>query len=185
VEIRVIPTKLEGVLLVETSFFRDERGFFLESYSQRRYAAAGIDVTFVQDNHSRSAQGVLRGLHYQDRRAPMGKLIRCTQGSVFDVAVDLRVGSPTFGEWVGVELSAEQMNQVYIPPGFGHGFAALSPVADLQYKCTAYYAPETEGCIAWNDPDIAIRWPVSAPTLSKRDQQGMSLRAYRENPAFD
>jgi len=184
VEIRVVPTSLDGVLIVETAFFQDERGFFIESYNQRRYAEHGLDAVFVQDNHSRSARGVLRGLHYQDLTAPMGKLIRCSYGVVFDVAVDLRLSSPAFGRWVGIELRADRMNQIYIPPGFGHGFAALSEFADIQYKCTGYYAPRAEGCVAWNDPDIGIDWPISNPVLSKRDQNGISLRAYRENPAF-
>jgi dTDP-4-dehydrorhamnose 3,5-epimerase len=184
VEIIVTPTKLDGVVIVDSKFFIDERGFFMESYHQQTYAAHGIDAHFVQDNHSRSAQGVLRGLHYQDMTAPMGKLVRCTLGAIWDVAVDLRVGSPTFGQWVGVELNEENKRQLWVPPGFGHGFVTLSERADVQYKCSGFYTPAAEGVLAWDDPDVAIAWPVGAPTLSKRDQNGMSLRAYRERPAF-
>ena len=183
-DIDVQPTKLEGVLLIDTKFFRDERGFFIESYHKQRFAEHGITAEFVQDNHSGSRQGVLRGLHYQDLTAPMGKLVRCTAGRVQDVAVDLRVGSPTCGQWVDVELSAENMRQMWIPPGFGHGFVTLSEYAEVQYKCSGFYAPKTEGVVAWNDPDLAIDWKVREPQLSGRDAKGMSFKAYLERPAF-
>ena len=180
----VSKTGLEGVLVIDTEFFRDERGFFVEAYHRQRYQEHGISCTFVQDNHSRSARDVLRGFHYQDMTAPMVKLIRCTVGAILDVALDLRVGSPTFGRWEAVELSAENMRQLLVPVGFGHAFLTRSEFAEVQYKCSSYYAPSTEGTIAWNDPDVAMNWPVSSPILSKRDTKGMSLRMYLENPAF-
>lgn len=177
-------TPLEGVLLFKPKIFRDDRGFFIESYHKRAYAEAGLAVEFVQDNHSRSRSGVVRGLHFQDMSAPLGKLIRCTSGAVFDVAVDLRVGSPTFARWFGVELNEDNGLQIWIPPGFAHGFAALSHWADVQYKCTGYYAPAAEGTVAWNDPDIGIAWPVANPIISARDARGLSLREYLQRPAF-
>jgi len=184
-DIHVIPTKLDGVVIVETDFVRDERGFFIESYHKQRYAAHGLDAGFVQDNHSQSRCGVLRGIHYQDMSAPMAKLIRCTAGRILDVAVDLRAGSPTFAQFVAIELSAENMRQVYVPVGFGHAFLVLSDTADVQYRCTNYYTPPAERCVAWNDPDIGIPWPLaSAPTLSLRDAKGMTLREYLRNPTF-
>jgi dTDP-4-dehydrorhamnose 3,5-epimerase len=183
-EILVHNTPLPGVLEIEIKYFRDERGFFIESYHRRRFAEAGITAEFVQDNHSQSAGGVLRGLHYQDMTAPMGKLVRCTLGAVFDVAVDLRTGSPTFGQWYGLELSAENMKELYVPVGFAHGFATLTEWADVQYKCTGYYTPEAEGVLAWNDPEVGVAWPIAEPILSRRDSQGRSLRQYLEHPAF-
>ena len=183
-EIRVIPTALDGVRIVETQFVRDERGFFMESYHREQYAAHGLTAELVQDNHSRSARGVLRGIHYQDMRQPQLKFIRCTVGAILDVAVDLRVGSPTFGQSVAVELTAENKQQLWIPAGFGHAFLTLSEFAEVQYKCSSYYAPETEGAIAWNDPDLAIAWPNSAPLLSGRDQRAMRLAEYVQDPAF-
>ncbi len=183
-EIRVVETALDGLVIVETEFVRDERGFFIESYHRQRYLEHGLDQRFVQDNHSRSARGVLRGLHYQDLTAPMGKLVRCSSGAIWDVAVDLRVGSPTFGKWVGMELTDENLTQLFIPPEFAHGFVVLSASADVQYKCTGYYTPASEGTIAWNDPEIAIEWPVNDPSLSQRDRGGMSLTTYAERPAF-
>jgi dTDP-4-dehydrorhamnose 3,5-epimerase len=184
-EIRVVPTALGGVVIVETAFVRDERGFLIESYHQQRYAAHGFAEPFVQDNHSHSRGGVLRGIHYQDLSAPMAKLVRCTGGRVFDVAVDLRAGSSSFGRWIGVELSAENMKQLFVPVGFGHAFLTLSDAADVQYRCTNYYTPSAEGCLAWNDPDIGIEWPLrGAPVMSARDANGMSLRTYLQKPAF-
>lgn len=138
----------------------------------------------MQDNHSRSARGVLRGIHYQDMSAPMAKLVRCTAGTIFDVAVDLRVGSPSFGKWFGAELSLENMQQLLVPVGFGHAFLTLSETADVQYKCTGYYSPAAEGTVAWNDPDIGITWPLSNPTVSPRDRATRTLREYLRNPAF-
>lgn len=184
-DIHLTPTKLEGVVVVETDFVRDERGFFIESYHRRRYREHGLGAEFVQENHSRSRRGVLRGIHFQDMSAPLAKLVRCTAGRIFDVAVDLRAGSPTFAQWVGVELSVENMKQLFVPVGFGHAFLTLSDTADVQYRCTNYYAPAAEDCIAWNDPDIGIEWPLEGqPTLSARDAKGRRLREYLDRPAF-
>ncbi len=184
-DIRVVPTTLDGVVIIETDFVRDERGFFVEVWHEARFAQHGITADFVQDNHSRSGRGVLRGIHYQDMTAPMAKLVRCTAGCVFDVVVDLRAGSPTLGRWLGLELSAQNMRQVFIPVGFGHAFLTVSDAAEVQYKSTNYYTPSAEAVIAWNDPDLDIHWPLSAdPILSARDRRGASLRQYRERPAF-
>jgi len=180
----VRPTALHGLVEIESEVHRDDRGFFLESYNRRRYQELGIDEEFVQDNHSQSKKGVLRGLHYQDLSAPMGKLVRCTKGAVLDVAVDLRVGSPTFGEWYRVELSATNWRQLFVPVGFAHGFLVLSDLADVEYKCTGYYNKAAEGVIAWNDPQIGIDWPEKRPLLSGRDASGMTLEEYLRNPAF-
>ena len=182
--IRVTPTALSPVLVIETDFFRDDRGFFVESYHRQRYREHGIDFEFVQDNHSRSARNVLRGIHYQAGAAPMTKLIRCTFGAIWDVAVDLRVGSPSFGRWVAIELSADNMKQVLAPAGFGHAFLTLTDFADVQYRCDAYYTPEAEGAVAWNDADIGIAWPCASPILSKKDAAARSLKEYLQNPAF-
>lgn len=167
---------IPDVLLIEPKVFGDERGFFYESYNERAFAAAvGDGVAFVQDNHSRSVKGVLRGLHYQIEQA-QGKLVRVVQGSVFDVAVDIRKSSATFGQWVGAILTDENKHQLWVPPGFAHGFLVLSDTAEFLYKTTDYYAPEHERCIAWNDPDLNIDWPLeAAPTLSVKDGQGQSL----------
>lgn len=155
---KVLATGLPGVLIIEPQVHGDTRGFFQETYHARRYADAGMTLPFVQDNHSRSGPGVLRGLHYQ-LNYPQGKLVRITQGAAFDVAVDVRRGSPTFGKWVGVTLSEENFRQFYVPPGFAHGFLALSERVDFLYKCTDYYHPEDEHGVLWNDPDIGIAWP--------------------------
>ena len=181
---RVIETGIPEVKIVEPQVFGDERGFFLESYNAKHYAELGIPEIFVQDNHSRSAAGVLRGLHFQDMRQPQGKLVRCSRGRILDVAVDLRVGSPTFGRYVAAELSAKNMHQLWVPVGFGHGFATLEDGSEVQYKCTSLYNPEVEGAVAWNDPDIGIEWPISDPTLSAKDAAAGSLAKYLENPAF-
>ncbi len=183
-KLTVTRTPLDGVVFIDTEFFADERGFFMESWHQRDFARAGLTATFVQENHSRSTRGVIRGLHYQDMRAPLAKLVRCTVGSIFDVAVDLRVGSPSFGRWVSVELSAGNKRQILIPEGFAHGFQALSEAVEVQYKQTGFYTPEAEAVLIWNDPDIGIAWPVPDPAVSARDGRGMSLAAYREKPAF-
>lgn len=180
----LIPTALEGVVILEIDYPRDERGFFIESYHQRTLRDLGIDLNFVQDNHSRSRAGVLRGLHYQDLTAPMVKLVRCTRGALFDVAVDLRAGSPTFGRWVGVELTEANQRQLLVPVGFAHGFAALADITEIQYKCSNYYAPTAEGAVRWNDPDLDIRWPVTEPILSARDQAAPAFRDYARQPAF-
>jgi dTDP-4-dehydrorhamnose 3,5-epimerase len=178
------PTPLDGVMLIDPEYYPDGRGFFLETWNQRDFAAAGLPGQFVQDSHSRSARGVLRGLHFQNLTEPMGKLVRCTVGHIFDVAVDLRVGSPTFGNWFGAPLSAENKRQIYIPVGFGHGFQALSDVVEVQYKQTGFYSPSAEGAVLWNDPDIGIDWPLENPTLSERDRRAVSLREYAGKPAF-
>ena len=174
---KVTQTKLDGVLILEPKVFGDDRGFFMESFNQRVFdEAVGQHIDFVQDNHSLSAKGVLRGLHYQLQHA-QGKLVRVTRGAVFDVAVDIRKSSPTFGQWVGEVLSEENHCQLWVPPGFAHGFFVLSESAEFLYKTTDYYAPQFERCISWNDPDIAIVWPTlqQAPTLSVKDQQGLQL----------
>ena len=173
---KIIPTAIPDVLIIEPRVFGDTRGFFFESFNQRAFIqVTGLEVQFVQDNHSRSARGVLRGLHYQIQQ-PQGKLVRVARGSVFDVAVDVRKSSPTFGQWVGVALSEENNRQMWVPPGFAHGFVVTSESADFLYKTTDYYAPEFERCIAWNDPAIGIEWPLDAPPrLSAKDQAGPSL----------
>lgn len=173
---QVIPAAIPDVLIIQPKVFGDARGFFFESYNAQAFAqATGLSLNFVQDNHSRSAKGVLRGLHYQIRQS-QGKLVRVVRGSVFDVAVDLRRSSSTFGRWVGVELSEDNHRQLWVPPGFAHGFVVTSESADFLYKTTDYYAPEYERCIVWNDPAIAIQWPLdSAPALSAKDQQGVLL----------
>ena len=180
----VTTTPLEGPLVINIDFFQDERGFFIESWNKKDFAAAGLAVEFVQDSHSRSGYKVLRGLHYQDMRAPMAKLVRCTVGSILDVAVDLRINSPTFGKWFSIELNADNKTQLFVPVGFAHGFATLTDVCEVQYRQTGFYQPQAEGGIAWNDPDLGIRWPFNDPVLSKRDQNQLSLKQYRENPAF-
>ena len=182
---RVTPTPLAGLVVVDIEHYKDDRGFFLESWNKRDFADAGLPHEFVQDSHSASRYGVLRGMHYQDMRAPLGKLVRCTVGRMLDVAIDLRVSSPTFGKWFSIELSAENKRLLYVPVGFAHGFATLSDFCEVQYKQTGYYRPETENGIAWNDPDVGIMWPYDSPVLSRRDQHHMSLREYRTAPAFD
>jgi dTDP-4-dehydrorhamnose 3,5-epimerase len=174
---KVTPTAIPDVLLIEPKIFGDARGFFFESFNQKSFnEATGLDVNFVQDNHSRSAKGVLRGLHYQVQQ-PQGKLVRVVRGAVFDVAVDIRRASATFGQWVGFELSEENHRQLWVPAGFAHGFLVLSESADFLYKTTDYYAPQFERCIAWNDPDIDVAWPLSdaSPTLSAKDAVALSL----------
>ncbi len=170
----VTPTEIPGVLILEPKVFGDSRGFFLESFNQDSFRqATGLDVNFVQDNHSRSRKGVLRGLHYQLPPHAQGKLVRVVSGSVFDVAVDIRRDSPTYGRWVGVSLTAENHRQLWIPPGLAHGFLVTSESADLLYKTTDYYSPTHEQCIAWNDPDLAVAWPLAGhPTLSGKDALG-------------
>jgi len=170
------PTAIPDVLVLEPAVFGDARGFFFESYNARDFhEATGLDVTFVQDNHSRSAKGVLRGMHYQIQH-PQGKLVRVVQGEVFDVAVDLRASSPTFGRWVGQVLSAENRKQIWIPPGFAHGFVVLSDAAEFLYKTTDYWYPAHERCLLWNDPQVGVAWPVEgAPTLAPKDSAGTPL----------
>jgi dTDP-4-dehydrorhamnose 3,5-epimerase len=173
--LRFTPTELPEVILVEPDVHRDERGFFLETYHAEKYRAGGVAGTFLQDNHSRSAQGTLRGLHAQLRR-PQGKLVRAVEGEMLDVAVDIRKSSRTFGRWVAVRLSGETFHQLYVPPGFAHGFCVLSPVVHVEYKCTDFYDREDEIAVAWDDPEIGIEWPLLEPTLSARDKKAARLK---------
>lgn len=173
-----IATAIPDVVVIEPKVFGDERGFFMETWSARPFAEAGIDVRFVQDNHSRSTLGTLRGLHYQIRQ-PQGKLARVIDGEVLDIAVDIRRSSPTFGRWVGVRLSAANRKMLWVPPGFAHGFYVLSDTAEFLYKCTDFYAPEHERTILWNDPDLAVDWAIasgSQPLLSEKDAAGVTFR---------
>jgi len=173
----IIETDIPDLLIIELKVFGDDRGFFMESWNEQTFAEAGLDQTFVQDNHSRAQQGTLRGLHYQTRLT-QGKLVRVTQGKVYDVAVDLRKSSPTFGQWFGIELSETNHRMLWIPPGFAHGFYVISPVADFMYKCTNIYAPEHERTIRWDDETLAIEWPLiegERPLLSARDANGSTF----------
>jgi len=172
---KVIETALPGVLIIEPKVFGDPRGFFIETFQTERYRKIGITQPFVQDNHSRSQRGVLRGLHFQKTR-PQGKLVRVSRGTVYDVAVDVDPKSPTFGRYVGLELSDDNHRQLWIPPGYAHGFCVISDVADFEYKCTDLYFPEDEGGLIWNDPDVAIPWPIAEPSLSGKDTLLPKLR---------
>ncbi|KTS29046.1 dTDP-4-dehydrorhamnose 3,5-epimerase [Pantoea stewartii] len=169
-------THIADVKIIQPAVYGDARGFFLETFEKRRYQdLLQTDLEFVQDNYSRSAQHVLRGLHFQ-KTEPQGKLVRVVRGEVFDVAVDIRPNSPTYGQWVSILLSEENKTQLWVPPGLAHGFVVLSDMADFEYKCTQYYNPKDEACLMWNDPDVAIQWPVEQPILSVKDQQGLSLQ---------
>jgi len=172
-------SSLPGVFVIEPKLFGDKRGFFLETFRANVYEVHGIPTQFMQDNHSRSSRGVLRGLHYQMTQ-PQGKLVRVATGAVFDVAVDVRKGSPNFGQWFGAELNEDNMKMMYVPPGFAHGFVVLSETADFIYKCTDYYHPESEQGIAWDDPDIGIDWPISEVMLSEKDK--LNPRLKDQNP---
>ena len=173
----VIKTKLKDCVIIEPKIFEDDRGFFLETFQAKRYSElAGIDVPFVQDNYSRSTKDVLRGLHFQQTQ-PQGKLVRIVKGEVFDVVVDIRKDSETFGEWEGVILSEENKRQLWVPPGFAHGFLVMSLVADLEYKVTEYYNPDDEGCILWNDPFLGIDWPTTKPILISKDENALPFGA--------
>ena len=175
---KTTPLALEGVFLIEPRVFGDERGFFFESFNEEAFhQATGAAVRFVQDNHSRSRRGVLRGLHYQLPPHAQGKLVRVVRGEVYDVAVDIRRGSATFGQWVGAHLSEQNQHQLWIPPGFAHGFLVLSETADFLYKTTAYYAPQAERCVAWDDPEIGVAWPLAGltPQVSAKDALGLRL----------
>ncbi len=177
---KITELSLPGVLLVEPRVFPDDRGFFLETYHRDKFADGGLEATFVQDNHSKSHKGTLRGLHAQSRK-PQGKLVRCVEGEIFDVAVDMRVGSPSFGQWVGETLTADNFRQLYIPPDFLHGFLVLSEVAQVEYKCTDVYDPGHEIGVLWNDPDIAIDWPLEGePLLSPKDAAAQRLKDLKE-----
>jgi dTDP-4-dehydrorhamnose 3,5-epimerase len=174
----IVETKIPNLVIIEPKVFGDERGFFLETYNADRYKAAGIDAEFVQDNLSFSRKGILRGLHYQ-KPMTQGKLVQVLQGEVYDVAVDIRVGSPTFGEWEAVLLSETNKRQLYVPEGFAHGFVVLSATADLIYKCTALFDPEQDCCLMWNDPDIGIEWPAGDPIVSEKDNKGQWFKDLR------
>jgi dTDP-4-dehydrorhamnose 3,5-epimerase len=171
--------------VIEFDCFYDDRGFFSETYHEERFAAHGLDYRFVQDNHSRSKRHVLRGFHYQNAVAPQHRLVRCTVGEVFDVVVDLRVGSPTFGRWLGFTLKAEEKKHLLIGPEFAHGFLVLSDYAEIQYKVTAHHNPAAEASLLWNDPDIGVRWPIESPLLSARDGVSPTLKEYLAKPAFE
>lgn len=172
---QIINTDISDVKIIEPKIYGDERGFFLETYEQKRYQQMlGIELNFVQDNHSRSQKKVLRGLHFQ-KKNPQGKLVRVVRGEVFDVAVDIRKDSITYGKWTSVILSEENKKQFWIPPGLAHGFVVLSDIADFEYKCTNYYDPESEGCLLWNDPTVNISWPILNPVLSNKDKLGKAL----------
>jgi len=180
----VLTCDIPGLLILEPKVFGDARGFFLETWNQCRYHEAGISVDFVQDNVSFSRRGILRGLHFQNPK-PQGKLLQVLQGEVFDVAVDVRRSSPTFGKWHGLVLSSENKRQFYIPPGFAHGFAVLSETGLFHYKCTEFYSPKDEVAIRWDDPDIGIKWPLKEPLLSERDAKGLLLRDAPPERLFD
>ena len=172
---KFLATEIAGLTLVEPDVHRDPRGFFLETYHQARYEEAGLEAVFVQDNHSKSGHGTLRGLHIQVGEKAQTKLVRVVRGRIWDVAVDVRTDSPTFGRWVGVELSAENQNQFYIPTGMLHGFVVLSEEAEVEYKCSEFYHPESEVSVLWNDPEIGVGWPIDGPTLSERDKNALPL----------
>jgi len=170
----IIQTNLANCVIIEPKVYGDDRGFFLETFQAERYASAGITLPFVQDNHSRSSKGVLRGLHFQKTK-PQGKLVRVVRGEVYDVAVDIRLGSPTYGRWEAVVLSEDNKKQFWVPPGFAHGFVVISDSADFEYKCTDYYDPSDEGSLLWSDPDLNIPWPIDKPILSEKDAQAPLL----------
>ena len=170
----IIKTKLSDCIIIEPKVYGDDRGFFLETFQAERYATVGITLPFVQDNHSRSSKGVLRGLHFQKTK-PQGKLVRVVRGEVYDVAVDIRLGSPTYGRWEAVVLSEDNKKQFWVPPGFAHGFMVISDFADFEYKCTDYYDPTDEGSLLWNDPDLNIPWPIKSPFISIKDSQAPLL----------
>ena len=180
---KAVPTSIQDVVIIEPKVFGDARGFFMELWNRERYREAGLDWNFVQDNVSLSRRGILRGLHFQNPAA-QGKLVFVLQGEVFDVAVDIRRSSPTFGRWHGLNLSAENKKQFFIPPGFAHGFAVLSETALFAYKCTEYYAPQNELTLAWNDPDIGIQWPLESPQLSEKDACGPRLKDLPKDRLF-
>lgn len=181
---KILETELPGALIVEPDVFGDARGFFMELWNRERYTQAGLAANFVQDNLSLSRKGTLRGLHFQNPQ-PQGKLVYVLEGEVFDVAVDIRVGSPTFGRWLGVTLSAENRRQFYVPPGFAHGFCVTSDTALFAYKCTDFYSPKTDAGILWNDPEIGIQWPVTEPLLSDKDRRAPRLKDVPREKLFE
>lgn len=182
--VKISETNFEGVLVLQPDIFEDDRGFFMEAYHQQKLRTHGINLVFVQDNHSRSRHGVLRGFHYQDRSAPQTRLVRCTVGEILDVIVDLQIGSPTFGRYFSIRLSAENRQQLLVPPQFAHGFVVLSDMAEVQYKCSGHHLSTAECSLAWNDPDIAVAWPIAEPIVSERDKAAPSLKDYLKRPAF-
>ena len=178
---RLLPTSLPGAVIIEPRLYEDERGFFMETFQSRRFAGNGLPSAFVQTNHSQSSRNTLRGLHYQIEH-PQGKLVRVVRGEIYDVIVDLRRDSPTFGRWVGIRLSESNRRQLYVPPGLAHGFCVTDDLADMIYECTDYYYPEHERTIVWNDPDLAIDWPIKDPVLSEKDSNGLP---FSEAPHFE
>ncbi|MDB4173022.1 dTDP-4-dehydrorhamnose 3,5-epimerase [bacterium] len=180
---KIIETSLPSVLIIQSPVYSDNRGFFMETYHKDKFSEAGIAVEFVQDNHSRSVKGIVRGLHYQEP-LPQGKLIRVTKGEIFDVAVDIRVGSPTFRKWIGIKLSADKAEQLWIPPGFAHGFQALSETADVLYKVTQVWCPDNDQAIHWRDEDIGVSWPIANGILSEKDAKAISLRQAAVLPRY-
>jgi dTDP-4-dehydrorhamnose 3,5-epimerase len=183
--VKFIETEVPGVVVIEPVVHKDDRGFFLETFHRDKFAEAGLDVAFVQDNHSKSTRGTLRGLHSQWRR-PQGKLVRVLDGEIWDVAVDVRKGSPTFGRWVGVTLSSENFKQLYVPPGYLHGFVVISATAEVEYKCTDVYDPGHELGVLWNDPEIGIRWPIDDVLLSAKDAEAPNLSAVSDKlPVYE
>jgi dTDP-4-dehydrorhamnose 3,5-epimerase len=184
-DVDVCQTEMPGVLVLVPQVFTDERGFFTETYHKGKLAEKGIALDFVQDNHARSRRNVIRGFHYQAGTGAQWRLIRCTVGEVWDVVVNIKLGSPHFGKWFAVKLSSENRKQLLIPPEFAHGYAVLSEGAEVQYKCTAHHQPGVERCLAWNDPDVAVPWPISDPIVSNKDRSsGQSLKSYAERPDF-
>ncbi len=183
-KLKATKADIKDLLIVEPACYEDERGFFMEPWNKRDFSDIGITIEFVQEGHSRSKSQVVRGLHYQSGPASQAKLVRCILGKVFDVAVDLRIRSDTFGKWFGIELSAENKKQLYIPVGFGHGFAVLDEYSEILYKQSSYYTPPLEGAVLWNDPDIGIKWPVDNPILSEKDKSAQTLKEYLKKPAF-
>lgn len=181
---KLVETGFEGLFVVEIDYARDRRGFFIETYNRRDFEDAGLRADFVQDSHSRSINKTLRGLHLQNKQAPLSKLVRCTRSRIFDVAVDMRSESKTFGKWFGVGLNDENNNQLFVPRGFAHGFEVLSDFADVDYKQDGFWSPDAEVTIAWNDADLAIQWPIADPILSEKDKMGMPFSDYLKNPAF-
>jgi len=183
-QLTITKTLLDGVVVIEPKVFGDNRGFFYESWTRKDFQANGLDLEFVQDNHSRSSKGVLRGMHFQNMKNPLVKLIRCTYGEIYDVVVDLRSKSSTYGKWFGVILTAENKKELLVPIGFAHGFLSLSDIAEVQYKQTNYYNPQEEGGIIWNDRTIGIKWPIKNPQLSEKDLKLESFESYKNHPVF-
>lgn len=183
-KITVTPTSISDLVVINVDYFTDDRGYFIEPWHKRDFLRAGLDLEFVQEGHSLSIGKVIRGLHFQNSSAPMAKLVRCIVGEVFEVAVDLRISSPSFGKWFGINLSSENKKLLYVPVGCALGFATITNTAEVLYKQTGYYTPSAEGTVSWRDPDINIKWPYQNPILSKRDKNGMSLSEYIKHPAF-